>query len=77
MSFSVTVGAFQYSYRFRFYFFTITWSALVEEEVEEGDSLSAVAALSVSVVWISSMVLEDWSSSVEWDILRKKIEGSS
>jgi hypothetical protein len=59
------MGVFQYSYRFGIYFFTIIWSTLVEEEVEEGDSLSAVAVLSVLAVWISSTMLEDCSTSAE------------
>jgi hypothetical protein len=65
MSLSVTMGVFQYSYRFGIYFFTSIWSALVGEEVEEGDSLSAVAVLSVLAVWISSTMLEDCSTLAE------------
>jgi hypothetical protein len=36
---------------------------LVEEVVEKGDSLSALAALLAPIVWILSVVLEDRPAS--------------
>jgi hypothetical protein len=46
----------------------MAWSALVEEEVEKGDSLHVAAALSTLAMWISSAVAEEWLASLDWDI---------
>jgi hypothetical protein len=67
ISFSSTIGSFQYSNRFEICFFTMAWSALIEEEVEKGDSFPAAAELSVPTAWISSVATE-WSASPDGDI---------